>query len=86
MFITKTVICPFLPDLWITLCNLELGAIRFANALVSLGIMGMSAVTLKVPFLLKDGALPKSAADIYSSSVNDQGGREQGAYHPMELF
>lgn len=51
-----------------------------------MGIMGMSAVTLKVPFLLKDGALPESAADIYSSSVNDQGGREQGAYHPMELY
>lgn len=49
---------------------------------MSLGIMGMSVLTLKVPFLLKDGALPESAADIYSSSVNDQGGREQGVYHP----
>lgn len=50
--------------------------------------MGMSAVTLEVllRFLLKDGPVPESAADIYSSCVNVQGVEIRGVYHLMELY
>lgn len=42
--------------------------------------MGMSVVTLEVSlrFLLKDGPVPESAADIYSSWVHDQGVESRG--------
>lgn len=86
VFITKTVICPFLPDLWISLCNSKLCAIRFTNALVSLGIMGMAVVTLKVPFLLKDGTCSWVCCWHLLIKWQRPGGREQGVYHLMELY